>query len=102
MPRLIDADALIEELLRLPVVSDDLFGLGFKTAIDCAITKAANAPTIEAKPVRHGRWIPFGQIAEDPFVNNYRCSECDYRVHFRTRYCPDCGWPMDGGVSNEG
>ena len=61
-----------------------------------------DCPLPDAEPVRRGRWIPLGQIAEAPFVNNYRCSECDYRVHFRTRYCPDCGKPMDGGGGNEG
>lgn len=57
-----------------------------------------NAPTIEAEPVHHGRWI-----------NGIFCSECnrfpvDVSVSISnqqlTKYfsrCPHCGAKMDGG-----
>lgn len=54
------------------------------------------APTIEAKPVVHGRWIsknPHGY--EWIFV----CSNCDYVDGYpfneRPNYCPNCGAKMD-------
>lgn len=54
------------------------------------------APTIEAKPVVHGRWIsknPHGY--EWIFV----CSNCDYVDGYpfndRHNYCPNCGAKMD-------
>ena len=54
------------------------------------------APTIEAKPVVHGRWIsknPHGY--EWIFV----CSNCDYIDGYpfndRSNYCPNCGAKMD-------
>ena len=64
----------------------------------------AEEPTIEAEPVRHGRWI---QVGYDVYVDGnlvydeWECSEC----HFRCRgegepnlnYCPNCGLKMDGG-----
>lgn len=53
------------------------------------------APTIEAKPVVHGRWInknPHGY--EWIFV----CSNCDYVDGYpfndRHNYCPNCGAKM--------
>lgn len=52
------------------------------------------APTIEAEPVRHGRWI------EKPFLfgtSNF-CSICDsfYGMpHGKYNYCPNCGAKMD-------
>ena len=57
------------------------------------------APTIEAKPVVHGRWIsknPHGY--EWVFV----CSNCDYIDGYpfndRSNYCPNCGAKMDEPV----
>ena len=79
MPRLIDADAL--NWGRCPangkLVSDWL----------------AEAPTIEAEPVRHGRWEEY----QVPHI--VCCSECDWGtgVQDKYNYCPNCGAKMDGG-----
>lgn len=69
------------------------------------------APTIDAEPVRHGRWIV------DDLGHTY-CSECKTRLPFlhcytdepnsdydeewdeeipETHYCPNCGAKLDGG-----
>jgi hypothetical protein len=98
--RIIDADELVKKALTESCFDSRTEDV-FLDLVDSMPTVDAKT-TFEAEPVRHGRWIPLGQIVEAPFVNNYRCSECDYRVHFRTHYCPDCGWPMDGGGSGEG
>lgn len=90
--RLIDADALIRTAL-----TESCFD---SQTEDVFLDLVDSMSTIEAEPVRHGRWIPLGQSLGNPFVNNYRCSECDYRVHFRTHYCPDFGKPMDGGEND--
>lgn len=51
----------------------------------------ADAPTIEAEPVVHGRWI-------HDINNLYGCSECMEREamsHKRLKpYCPNCGAKM--------
>ena len=53
------------------------------------------APTIEAEPVRHGRWIP-----QDVTFTRFMCSACKSRNHaYRTDYCPNCGAKMDEEVS---
>lgn len=55
----------------------------------------SDAPTIEAEPVRHGKWID-GR----PYVNSrWRvCSECHKSAHHPSggdNYCPNCGAKMD-------
>ena len=54
-----------------------------------------DAPTIEAEPVKHGKWIIKNNIYPV-------CSECgklsDYEcdgTHKRSLYCPNCGAKMD-------
>ena len=51
-----------------------------------------NAPTIEAEPVRHGRWIKNEWV-----LNRVTCSEC--KCYFDSLeadlYCPNCGSKMD-------
>ena len=68
-----------------------------------ALREIENAPTIEAEPVRHGRWI-----AHD-VIENMKCSECgeEYRMPFDFNanvypynFCPNCGAKMDGGADN--
>ena len=54
-----------------------------------------NAPTIDAVPVRHGKWEmkpdPFGFFHDIPV-----CSECGRTTKMRekTLYCPHCGARM--------
>ena len=80
--RLIDADAL---LLRL------------KTRWEDTITAIKKSPTIEAEPVKHGRWINNLEEAWQAF----NCSICDESTDDtcmgkpRANYCPNCGAKMD-------
>ena len=49
-------------------------------------------PTVDAKPVVHGRWIKDGDVVV--------CSECGEENawdEYRATYCEDCGAKMDGG-----
>ena len=64
-----------------------------------------NAPTVDAKPVRHGHWVHGKELSRDYIGNvcvsiHYDkcwCSECDYPVegHPLWLYCPNCGAKMD-------
>ena len=55
------------------------------------VSKIPNAPTIEAEPVRHGKWI-----AQDETYTRYFCSECKDRNHQgHEKFCPNCGAKMD-------
>lgn len=46
-----------------------------------------HCPTVDAEPVRHGRW-----------VEGIACSECRQVDLSKPNYCPNCGAKMDGGA----
>jgi hypothetical protein len=56
-------------------------------------------PTIEAEPVRHGRWIRRETVLD----TECKCSVCGYKdfvpkhdnYWFRRKFCPNCGARMD-------
>lgn len=99
--RLIDADALIDNRsIQMNI------GAGDNICID--VSDISKAPTIEAEPVRHGRWIPVGYdgYADGlPVYGEWECSECRFEVEGEgeppLNYCPECGAKMDGGDENE-
>ena len=86
--RLIDADVLMEnaeydEYYRLIVRAESII----------------NTPTIDAQPVKHGRWMSPTLIGSRHF-NVPHCSVCGEvpcGVDENTHYCPNCGAKMDGG-----
>ena len=48
-------------------------------------------PTIEAEPVRHGKWI-----VQDETYTRCFCSECKSGNHQgHEKFCPNCGAKMD-------
>ena len=54
----------------------------------------SHIPTVDAEPVRHGRWI-------NPRLNKYghpchQCNQCLFVASQKDRnFCPDCGAKMD-------
>ena len=63
-------------------------------------------PTIEAEPVRHGRWIKMTGMMPPEYHGHYECSECHWHMkgirsswtrEEELTYCPNCGAIMDGG-----
>ena len=54
-------------------------------------------PTVDAEPVRHGRWIAVP--SSDVMTGKaYKCSECNKMRYgsFMPNYCQNCGAKMDG------
>lgn len=54
-------------------------------------------PTIDAEPVRHGKWMEKRETSKF-HVRYFECSECraaSYRYQVRMNYCPNCGAKMD-------
>lgn len=91
--RLIDADALPRQIA---IVQRRCFEYGrtrrseYKEVV--LVSDIDNAPTIEAEPVRHGRWVRM----DDTFTR-WKCSECGaIEDHDSYAYC-HCGAKMDGG-----
>ena len=95
--RLIDANALIYWLTKATGFRTNCEDCTSIDCLECIIDEAIkNAPTIEAKPVVHGRWISKNHHGyEWVFV----CSNCDYIDGYpfndRSNYCPNCGAKMD-------
>lgn len=81
--RLIDAED-VKELLK------GLDSLPWEEEVDYIVD---GLPTIEAEPVRHGRWLSCG------FGKEIKCSVCGCELGdvWEHRYCPDCGAKMDKG-----
>ena len=101
--RLIVAEKLAEVLNRylaaphVQLRNNDI-SVGLRMSIKTCLTFLNNAKTIEAEPVRHGRWIDKGEYAV--------CTECGGRsgtqydgvepVPLRAQFCQNCGAKMDG------
>lgn len=62
-------------------------------------------PTVEAEPIKHGRWKPF-DLTWGRSV--YACTNCGEAFEVPTEdgkpiydYCPNCGAKMDGGENGD-
>ena len=86
--RLIDAHDLWTEIMMIPHNGDMISSEEVEKAI-------AEAPTVDAVPVVHGRWGNY-----DPYLDGYRCSRCKLSHRCCTPYCSNCGAKMDGGENN--
>ena len=54
----------------------------------------ANAPTVDAEPVRHGKWNEKTYADIDGYVTGYECSECGRFEDATEPYC-HCGAKME-------
>ena len=86
--RLINADRL-----RADVLSWENCYNGFSDTYDKAriIDAIDEQPTIEAEPVRRGRW----ELIDDIEPTAYSCSICNKVSTCKLGYCPYCGAKME-------
>lgn len=100
MTRLIDADALKKAMdgywgrcqrIRKPRNGETAVFLDIKAIVE-------DCPTIDAVPVRHGKWI---DMDEQSYTWKIRCSCCDHERSMMStqgeypNYCENCGARMD-------
>ena len=91
--RLIDADALIKE-----AYAEGAYGY-----VDAK--QIADAPAVDAMPVRHGQWKLHGN--DDDLAASFFCSLCGWNMDeneyldrwSHLNYCPNCGAKMDEEVN---
>lgn len=90
--RLIDADAL-----GVGLCSRDVLPADYCAGWNGLIRLLEKAPTVDAVPVVHGRWIDNGACG---YKWAFSCSKCGYIDGYpfndRHNYCPNCGAKMDG------
>ena len=100
MTRLIDADALKESVHAHDYVLKDCLNSTDKGMFTVGIMQAIDEqPTIDAEPVKHGKWIWKGEDGD----SRWMCSECKCKEYVPTcngvpniwDYCPNCGARMD-------
>lgn len=62
--------------------------------IDDALSEIDSAPTVDAEPVRHGRWVQH----KGGYSDHYECTVCGKGIVLtaKFRYCPNCGAKMGG------
>lgn len=96
MPELIDKERAYTALKH----EQYTHGLSFSAeAFEKAARIIDQMPTIEAEPVRHGRWIRRETVLD----TECKCSVCGYKdfvpkhdnYWFRRKFCPNCGALMD-------
>ena len=101
MSRLIDADALREQLVWCMEQAGR-----FDTYWDDVIERLDSIPTADAVPVVHGRWteqhVDYASDCAIDEIQTLKCSVCGlyhttpymyYVTHYK--YCPNCGAKMD-------
>lgn len=105
--RPIDGDALVKKFENMGLGENGLIERIFADGVFAVIE---NAPTIEAEPVRHGRWEQDYELvqgpednSEYPYVACNLCGNKEYGLDLNDytdyddlpNYCPNCGARMD-------
>ena len=91
MSEYIERGALIAELAKGTIITDDIYGMGIMTGLGRALTVAKAAPAADVVEVKHGKWKKSG--------NEKTCSACKFIYYSNNddfNYCPNCGAKMDG------
>lgn len=110
--RLIDADALREGIACHKQYTDQEYetdrqwAFGYNAGIERALFSITYAHTIDAEPVRHGRWVKCQGKS-----NIWYCSECGEKINYKqnrrtynipkvpvwqkNKRCRNCGAKMD-------
>lgn len=105
--RTIDADVLKRKVQRL---ATEAWKMQVKTSVETILNQFIDyidhAPTVDAVPVRHGRWIKKRYWSEgvgmgERYGYYYSCSKCGNLVcggydECGKKYCDECGARMDG------
>lgn len=101
--RLIDADALINEIdawMKRISLEDNAVANAVFDTLQSVAEMVIDANEIDAEPVRHGRWIGIegdGYADGLPVYDVWECSECGDEWHGEDTpcYCLNCGAKMD-------
>ncbi|MDE6102008.1 MAG: hypothetical protein K2F73_03420 [Ruminococcus sp.] len=109
--RLINADDAIKKLKEYvtEMESDIYYGSNLGIPEECICEAIEEVHTIEAEPVKHGKWekVKCNTILDKAvFSHALKCSKCgkwkfeNVLITQKFYYCPNCGAKMDGGEEN--
>ena len=106
--RLVDAHKLYEQYetaMRELVKSTNCENVSLEAlSLLCGAKLIADAPTVDAAPVKHGRWVMIGGMKPPEYRHHHQCSVCESYAPMRmpygtqealTPWCPGCGAKMD-------
>lgn len=109
---LISRSALLKEVRRckeaVETCANHDYMVGYASALSGVEGQVADAPAVDAAPVRHGRWE---YVRTDRYNGEFavlRCSNCGHTNYAIADYirngkwCPYCGCKMDAEVNNDG
>ena len=103
--RLIDANFLDDRCRRQ--IADEwnkrVAPVSWSEAYNEFLDDVWDAPTVDAVPVVHGRWIVKEEPipwCEDDVDMFWECSVCECRNFDESPYCPNCGADMRDGDGN--
>lgn len=88
--RLIDADAL-----GVGLCSRDVLPADYCAGWNGLIRLLEKAPTVDAVPVVHGRWVTHYRSGTT-VAKGYVSTCCDMWNNRKSDFCPNCGAKMDG------
>jgi len=96
--RLKDADTIIEKiecLFKDLKSTEDFMGIGYNHGVGDSIATIKKLPTIEAEPVKHGKWDMSSGVAVCK-----ACGKAPREFYIANsehwHYCPNCGAKMEG------
>lgn len=111
MARLIDADALCDDVMERYCKDCEkrkgikrgkwrvIYEIGEAPCRACDVDdlkmELDEAPTIDAEPIRHGKWIYEPKDAIEMMFTLPKCSECGFYSADGMYYCSCCGARMD-------
>ena len=91
--RLIDADALSKKWQEVLDEKADEKGTVAYITFELFIDRLKEEPTIEAEPVKHGRWETNSDRPDSLICSICKCG-FDMWKHDPHNYCPNCGAKM--------
>lgn len=97
MVRLIDADALKQ---KITMVTKQYKPNAIMERPAILLEDVDEAPTIDAEPIRHGKWIYEPKDAIEMMFTLPKCSECGFYSADGMYYCSSCGARMVDEISN--
>lgn len=94
--RLIDANAVLKEMKETYCTDCNNYNCVLCSTCEHMddMDFIEDAPTVDAQPVKHGKWVKYPSI--------YRCSNCGNPKGMKKPYCELCGAQMSDHFANAG